>query len=121
MTVALLFAGLLLPLASIGVDLLRDTQDLPPLGLRRAPEPESERVGRHRAELVGPPLPKRPAGKAALKREIQLAPLGPTPPLRIRKDHPDWVWSTDEHRMVFVSFFDGLPDDLAVMRVEVAV
>ena len=52
MTLALLLAGLLLPLASIGVDLLRDAQDLPPLGHARARRRQQE------VERLTAPLPK---------------------------------------------------------------
>lgn len=66
----------------------------------------------------GSALPERPPGMASFKAEIQLTPAGRhrAPELRVRKAHQDWPWDTAEFEMRWDSFFEGLPDDLAVHR-----
>lgn len=89
-------------------------------------------VGRHRVAEVATVLPKRPAGRAALKAEIQHAEnvdiqLVParfeTPaPVHFHPTHPEWQDSDDwrfnsgEWQMAWEDFFGQEPDNLAVSR-----
>jgi len=103
------------------------------------PAPRPKRM--YEAVQVRPSLllPVRPEGMASMKAEIALIPEGfsrprvvevaevidappgyvPAPPvkLRTRKEHEDWRFDTVEWVIARDSWFEGLPDDRAVMKV----
>ncbi len=110
MTVLILCLAFLLPTGSIARDMLRDTTS--------RPQPRPKRMYEAPFRQPGGKLPARPEGMASLKAEIALTPPGQhrvpeLPPAR--KDHDDWRFSTEEFHIAWESWFEGQPEDQAVV------